>query len=68
MNIYYLSNNQFKDLKMSKVSNNLALQRGDNEIVTQLRIMNQRMDQMTNEFEDRLDKLERQRVNDHGMV
>ena len=30
--------------------------------------MNQRMDQMTNEFEDRLDKLERQRVNDHGMV
>jgi hypothetical protein len=30
--------------------------------------MNQRMDWMTNEFEDRLDGLERQHVNDHGMV
>jgi hypothetical protein len=30
--------------------------------------MNQRMDWMANEFEDRLDGLERHRVNDHGMV
>jgi hypothetical protein len=26
------------------------------------------MDQITNEFGDRLDRLERQRVNDHNMV
>jgi len=39
--------------------------RGDNEIVTELRIINQRMNQMTNEFGDRLDRLERQHVNDH---
>jgi hypothetical protein len=43
----------------------MAPQRGDNEIVTQLCIMNQRMDQMANEFGDRL---ERQHVNDHGKV
>jgi hypothetical protein len=30
--------------------------------------MNQRMDQMGNEFGDRLDRLEKQRVNDHGRV
>jgi len=30
--------------------------------------MNQRMDRMTNEFRDRLDRLERQYVNDHGRV
>jgi len=42
--------------------------RGDNEIVTQLRIMNQWMVWMANEFEDRLDRLERKRVNDHGRV
>jgi hypothetical protein len=36
--------------------------RGDNEIVTQLRIMNQRMDQMANEFGGRLDRMERQHV------
>ena len=39
--------------------------REDNEIITQLRIINQRIDWMTNEFRD---KLERQRVNDHGGV
>jgi hypothetical protein len=30
--------------------------------------MNQHMDQMTNEFGDRLDRLERQHVNDHNRV
>jgi hypothetical protein len=30
--------------------------------------MNQRMDQMTNEFGDRLDRLERQHANNHGGV
>jgi len=30
--------------------------------------MNQHMDQMTNEFGDRLDRLERQRVNDYNRV
>jgi len=47
MNKYLLSTNQFSNSKMSKVSNNnnMATQRRDNEIVTQLRIMNQRMDQ-----------------------
>ena len=38
---------------------------GDNEIVTQLHIMNQRMDWMINEFGDRLDK---QHFNDHDRV
>jgi len=42
-----------------------APQRGDNEIVTQLRIMNQQMDQMANEFGNRL---ERKHVNYHGKV
>jgi hypothetical protein len=37
--------------------------RGDNEIVTQLRIMIQLIDQMTNEFRNRLDRLKRQYVN-----
>ena len=30
--------------------------------------MNQRIDHMANEFRDRLDRLERQHVNDHGGV
>jgi hypothetical protein len=30
--------------------------------------MNQWMDQMTNKFGDRLDRLEKQHVNDHGRV
>ena len=46
----------------------MAIKRRDNEIVTQLRIMNHQIDQMTNEFGDRLDRLERQHVNDHGRV
>jgi len=37
--------------------------RGDNEIVTQLRIMIQLIDQMTNKFRNRLDRLKRQYVN-----
>jgi hypothetical protein len=53
---------------MSKANNNMAPYKGDSEIITRLCIMNQRMDQITNEFGDRLDRLERQRVNDHNMV
>jgi hypothetical protein len=53
---------------MLEGSNNMATQRRDNEIVNQLRIMNQRMDQMANDFRDRLDKLERKCVNDHDGV
>ena len=68
MNVYLLSTNQFSNSKMSKISNNMAIKRRDNEIVTQLRIMNHQIDQMTNEFGDRLDRLERQHVNDHGRV
>jgi len=64
-NIYFLLANQFSQFKMSKASNNIAPQKEDNEIVTQLRIMNQRMDQMANEFRDRL---EGKRANDHGKV
>jgi hypothetical protein len=48
-----------------EASNNIAPQRGYNETITQLYIMNQWMDQMATEFED---KLERQHINDHGMV
>jgi hypothetical protein len=40
-NIYFLSTNQFSDSKTSKASNNMAPPRRDNEIVTQLSIMNQ---------------------------
>lgn len=36
---------------MSEGSNNIAPHRGDNKIVTQLRVTNQRIYQMTNEFE-----------------
>jgi len=46
----------------------MAPQREDNEIVTQLRIINKQIDQMTNKFGDRLARLERQHFNDHGMV
>ena len=53
---------------MSKANNNMAPYKGDSEIITRLCIMNQQMDQITNEFGDRLDRLERQRVNDHNMV
>jgi hypothetical protein len=55
MNVYLLSTNQFSNSKISKVSNNMATKRRDNEIETQLHIINQWMDQMTNEFGDRLD-------------
>jgi hypothetical protein len=48
---------------MSEASNNITPYRGDNEIVTQLRIMIQLIDQMTNEFRNRLDRLKRQYVN-----
>jgi len=48
---------------MSEASNNMTPYRGDNEIVTQLRIMIQLIDQMTNEFRNRLDRLKRQYVN-----
>jgi hypothetical protein len=43
----------------------MAPKRGDNKIVTQLCIINQRMDWMANKFGDRF---ERQCVNDHGEV
>jgi hypothetical protein len=48
---------------MSEASNNMTPYRGDNEIVTQLRIMIQLIDQMTNKFRNRLDRLKRQYVN-----
>jgi hypothetical protein len=67
-NIYFLSTNQFSYSKMLEGSNNMVPQRRYNEIVNQLRIMNQRMDQMVNDFRDRLDKLERKCVNDHDGV
>jgi hypothetical protein len=41
MNVYLLSTNQFSNSKMSKVSNNMATKRRDNEIEIQLRIINQ---------------------------
>ena len=44
---------------MSEASNNLAPYKDYSEIVIHLRIMNQRMDWMANEFKDRLDRLER---------
>jgi len=67
-NIYFLLTNRFSDSKMSKTNNNMEPHKGDSEIITRFRIMNQWMDQITNEFGDRLDKLKRQRVNDHDMV
>jgi len=68
-NIYFLSTSQFSYSKMSKASNNyMAPQREDNKIVTQLRIINKQIEQMTNEFGDRLARLERQHFNDHGVV
>jgi len=63
--MYFLLANQFSDSKMLEASNNMTPYRGDNKIVTELHIINQRMNQMTNEFGDRLDRLERQRANDH---
>jgi hypothetical protein len=48
---------------MLEASNNMTPYRGDNEIVTQLRIMIQLIDQMTNKFRNRLDRLKRQYVN-----
>jgi hypothetical protein len=45
----------------------MAPRRGDSD-VSQLYIMNQRMDQMTNEFGGRLDRLNRQYVNDYCRV
>ena len=48
---------------MSEASNNMTPYRGDNEIVIQLRIMIQLIDQMTNKFRNRLDRLKRQYVN-----
>jgi hypothetical protein len=52
---------------MSEACNNMAPRRGDSD-VSQLYIMNQRMDQMTNEFGGRLDRLNRQYVNDYCRV
>jgi len=46
----------------------MVLQRGGNEIITQLCIMNHRMNRMANKFGDKLDRLENQRVNDHANV
>ena len=60
--VYFSSTNQFLDSKMLESSNNMTPQRGDKEIITQLRIMNQRMDKMANEFEDI------QCANDHGGI
>ena len=37
-------------------SNNHGTTKKENKIVTQLQIMNQRMDQMTNEFYDMLER------------
>jgi hypothetical protein len=54
-NIYLFSTNQFLNSNMLEASNNTATQREDNEIVTQLCIMNWRIDQMANEFRDRLE-------------
>jgi len=48
---------------MLEASNNMTPYRENNEIVTQLRIMIQLIDQMTNEFRDMLDRLKRQYVN-----
>jgi len=45
----------FSNSKMSKTNNNMAL-------------MNQRIDRMTNEFGDSLDRLEKQRVKDYSRV
>ena len=67
-NIYFLPTNHFLDLNISKASNNITPYRGDNKIVTYLHIMNQWMDRMINEIGDRLYKLERQHVNNHGRV
>jgi hypothetical protein len=39
-----LSTNQFLDSKISKASNNMEPQIGDDEIIIQLRIINQWMD------------------------
>ena len=46
----------------------MVLQRGDNDIVTQLCNMNHRMNRIANKFGDKLDRLEKQRVNDHDNV
>jgi hypothetical protein len=46
----------------------MVLQRGDNDIVTQLSNMNYRMNRIANKFGDKLDRLEKQRVNDHDNV
>ena len=43
-NIYFMLSNQFLDSMMLKASNDMAPKRGDNEIVTWVRIMNQLMD------------------------
>jgi len=66
--IYFLSIKQFLDSKMLEISNNMTPYKRDNEIITQLHIINQLMDQMANKFRDRLDTLERQHVNDHDRV
>jgi hypothetical protein len=53
---------------MSEAINNTAPHREDNEIIIQLCIINELMDRMTNEFGDKLDKLERQYANNHDGV
>jgi len=55
-NIYFLSTNQFSYSNILEASNNMAPQRRDNEIVTQLRIMNKWMDRMATKFRDRLER------------
>ena len=35
-NIYFLSTNQFLDLKMLEARNNMTIQRGDNKIITHM--------------------------------
>ena len=67
-NIYFLSANQFSNLKMLRVSNNMAPQKGDNGIITLIHIINRQMDLMANRSGDRLDRLERECINDHGKV
>jgi hypothetical protein len=46
----------------------MAPQKGDNEIITLIRIMNWWMDGMANRSRDKLNRLERECVNDHGKI
>jgi len=46
----------------------MAPQKGDNGIITLIHIINRQMDLMANRSGDRLDRLERECINDHGKV